>query len=283
MRRVPVLVLLCVFSGFFSCAERPQASREGETRLVVVSPALGRIVRDLDLAPLVVGRHAWDGGFPDAPSVGDQAGLDYEILRRLEPTHVLLQWGDRPLPERLTALAQREGWELGNIEILTLDEIGSAVREVASFCGDADATGRAEGLVEELAGALAENDDVRARAGRVAALYGVSPLGIAGPGSFTFEMIERLGADCVPDEGAAFIAMDPEDLRRLDPDTLVFFAPGADEQERRRLREPLERLGLRARVVFVVDEGCLLPSTSMIGAARELGDRLMGLAPLGGE
>ncbi len=169
MRRVTVLVLLCVFSGFFSCAERAAPPETGGTRLVVVSPALGRIVRDLGLAPLVVGRHAWDDGFPDAPSVGDQAGIDYERLRRLRPTHVLLQWGDRPLPERLTAMARGEGWELANVEMLTLDEIAGAVDAVAAFCGDEGSHARARGLVEELGSALAERDGVGARAGRVVA------------------------------------------------------------------------------------------------------------------
>jgi len=276
MRCALVLVLLSLISTIFSCAPQSAPQSGGETRLVVVSPALGRIVRDLGMGELVVGRHGWDGGFPDAPSVGDQSGLDYEVLRRLAPTHVLLQWGDRPLPARLVELSEREGWGLANVEMLTLDEIGVGVERVAAFCGDEETAARARELRVGLSAALAEREGVRESAGRVVALYGVSPLGIAGPGSFSYEMIERLGADCAPDEGAAFIAMDPEDLRRLDPDTVVFFAPGAGESERERLCGPLERLGLRARVVFVVDEGCLLPSTSVIGAARELGEKLAG-------
>lgn len=274
MRTPIALVLLLVFSAIFSCADHTQVETDGSVRLVVISPALGRIVRDLGMADRVVGRHAWDAGFSGVPSVGDQAAIDYEQLRRLAPTHVLLQWGDRPLPARLVEFAELEGWELANIEILTLDEIASATLAVADFCGNESARARAVELVEELRAVLAPRDGLGERAGRVVALYGVNPLGIAGPGSFTFEMIERLGADAVPDGGAAFIAMDPEDLRRLDPDTVVFFAPGADAEEQRRLIAPLERLDLRAaregRVVFVVDEDGLLPSTSVSGAATEL-------------
>jgi len=103
---------------------------------VVLSPALGRIVRDLGLEAAVVGRHGWDRGFEGVPSVGDQAAIDYERLRRVRPTHVLLQWGDRALPARLVELAEDEGWRLENIEILSLDEIGAATRRVASAIGD---------------------------------------------------------------------------------------------------------------------------------------------------
>ncbi len=284
MRRLPVLVLLCVISTIFSCADQPSSQPTGETRLVVISPALGRIVADLGVGGMVVGRHSWDRAFPEAPSVGDQASIDYEVLRRLEPTHVLLQWGDRPLPARLVSLAERESWEVANVEILSLDDIAGATRSVAAFCGDDAARARAEELVGDLSAALAPREGFGERAGRVVSLYGVSPLGIAGAGSFTHEMLERLGADSVPDTGAPFIAMDPEDLRRLDPDTVVFFAPNADGEERRELTAALERFDLRAarkkRVVFVTHADALLPSTAMVEVAWELGrafERLDGV------
>lgn len=170
--------------------------------MAVLSPALGAIVRDLGLGELVVGRHAWDRGFGDGvPPVGDQTAIDYERLRRAAPTHVLLQWGDRALPARFRELAESEGWAVENIEVLSLGEIGAAVRRVAAFCGDGAARERAEGLVGELDAALAPVEGLRERAGRVVSLYGVNPLGVAGPGSFTFEMVERLGARAAPRGG----------------------------------------------------------------------------------
>lgn len=280
MRRLLLLASALVFSTFFSCAREPSVAPPPGPRVVVLSPALGAIVRDLGLAGTVVGRHAWDTGFSGVPSIGDQTAIDYERLRRVSPTHVLLQWGDRALPPRLLELAADAGWELTDIEILTLDEISTATRAVAAAIGDAPAQARAEELVTELNAALAPNPELAAKAGRVVALYGVNPMGVAGPGSFTYEMIERLGADAVPDTGAPFIAMDPEDLRRLDPDTIVIFAPGASDEEQRAMLAPLGRLDLRAaregRVFFVVNAGALLPGTGMIGVALEVGRVLMG-------
>jgi ABC-type Fe3+-hydroxamate transport system substrate-binding protein len=116
----------------------------------------------------------------------------------------------------------------------------------------------------------------------VVSIYGIDPLGVAGPGSFTHELVERVGADAVPDEGAAFIAMDPEDLRRMDPDTVVVWAPGIEPAEERSIVDRLERLELRAvregRVVFVRSEGALLPSTGMIEVGEELGRALRDFA-----
>ena len=166
MRRVLVLASVLVFSAIFSCAREPAPSAGDGVRVVVLSPALGSIVRDLGLGALVVGRHSWDDGFSGVPSVGDQTAIDYERLRRLEPTHVLLQWGERALPARLVELADEGGWAISNIEILTLDEIAVATRAVAAAIGDDAAKQRAEELVAELDAALAPSAAVEA-AGRV--------------------------------------------------------------------------------------------------------------------
>lgn len=75
--------------------------------------------------------------------------------------------------------------------------------------------------------------------------------------------------------------MEPEDLRRLDADTVVVWSPGIGEAGREEVLASLGRLELRAaregRVVFVEDEGALLPSTTVIGAAGELREKLMGV------
>ena len=284
-RPVAVFVFLLFLSALSGCERQqtpPAASPGGElVRAVVLSPALGRIVRDLGLEDRVVGRHAWDRGFDGAPSVGDQSAIDYERLRRTNPTHVLLQWGRRELPARLVGLAQSEGWELVNIEILSYDEIAAATRRVAEVIGGAASRSRAEDLIARLDRAARPRDGLPERAGRTVSLYGIDPLGVAGPESFTHELIERIGADAIPDDGAAFISMDPEDLRRLDPDTVVVWAPGIQREEKEAIVGRLERLELRAaqerRIIFVEHEGALLPSTSMIGSSEELAEKLLAL------
>jgi ABC-type Fe3+-hydroxamate transport system substrate-binding protein len=168
-----------------------------------------------------------------------------------------------------------------NIEILNFDEIATATRRVAEVIGGDAARARAEELVERLEEAASRREGVRERAGRIVSLYGVDPLGVAGPGSFTHELVERIGADAVPDRGAAFISMDPEDLRRLAPDTVVVWAPGIGAKEKAAIIARLARLDLQSasqqRVIFIEDEGALLPSTAMIGAAQEVAQKLLGL------
>lgn len=286
MKSALVPLLLFVASAISACAREPSSPATPEApRVAVISPALGVIVRDLGLAPSVVARHAWDTAFPEVPSVGDQTAIDYERLRRVRPTHVLLQWGARPLPPRLEELAGSERWSIVNVEILTYDDIADAVSTVARAVGGDDANARAVELAAALDRAATVRPGLGDRAGSTLSLYGVSPLGVAGPGSFTSELVGRLGARPVPETGSPYVAMDPEDLRRLDPDTIVVWAPGIGEAEQADVLAPLARLGLRSaregRVVFITHPGALLPSTTMIDAAEELAAKLLALPRVG--
>ena len=81
-----------------------------------------------------------------------------------------------------------------------------------------------------------------------------------------------------------FIRMSAEDVLRLDPDSIVLFAPGA-EGERDELIGVLGRVGLRAveegRVLVVSHPHCLTPSTAMIDVADEIARGAAGWAKPG--
>lgn len=97
-------------------------------RVVALGPALSQILRQMHCAHLQVGRHASDAWCDQSLAVcGDQSGIDYEALIAVEPTHVLLQWGDRPLPDRLLLLAKERGWSVVNIPLLALNDVSGAV------------------------------------------------------------------------------------------------------------------------------------------------------------
>lgn len=248
-------------------------------RLAVLSPALAIILHDLGRDETLVGRHAFDR-FSDAsvPVVGDQHGVDYEQLLRARPTHILLERGASEPPARLLAFAEERAWQIIQLPMLTLDDIRAATRTIA---GLTDAADRAAELLDEMDSAWSGAPGLRRRAGRTLALYWTNPAGAAGPGSFHHQLLGALGVEPIPAAGSAYIIIDPEDLRRMDPDTIVLFAPAAPADSLDDMLAPLARLDLRAvrndRVVLVNHPWCQTPSTAMIEVAQELRRELEGL------
>ncbi len=248
----------------------------------MLSPALGVILRDIGGSGFAVARHGFDVALDRSlPVAGDQSGVDYETLLRVRPTHIMLEWGARELPPKLLSLANQHGWVVRSLPMLTLEEIRTATAALGGV------TGRkleAERMVARMDGAWTAIEGVPERAGRVLTLYSVRPLGAAGPGSFHVQILEALGARTVPEAGSPYIALDGEDLRRLDPDTIVLLAPGAAAERIGDLLAPLRALQLRAVVQdrVIVDRHLenQLPSTAMVGLAERLREAMLTLAPI---
>ena len=204
--------LLCIGAGCDRGASDQPAAEAGEVlRLAVLSPAVAIILRDLGLEDAIVARHAYDRDLDQSlPVAGDQAGIDDESLLRTRPTHVLLEWGPRDLPPRLESLAERRGWTVRSVRLLTLDDIRSATRELGALTGNPATQKRAEELVHRMDEAWAPRPDIAAAAGRTLALYWTDPPGAAGPGSFHQQMLESMGAQPAIKDGEPYIALDGE-------------------------------------------------------------------------
>lgn len=73
---------------------------EGEARIVSLSPALTELVFALDLGTHLVGRTGRCAksveGLAAVSCVGDLHSIDYERLQSLNPTHVLMDFGNTP-------------------------------------------------------------------------------------------------------------------------------------------------------------------------------------------
>lgn len=261
----------------------PAAPASASARIVALSPALAVTLRDLGLADRIVGRHAYDMVLAKSvPVCGDQAGIDYEAMLSVHPTHVLIEWGSRPLPERLTELAARHSWQLRTFTLLTLDQVESGADELGgSLLAPGERTGRDRAL-SRLRASLAHRNEY-ARAGRVLMLLSTSPVsGALGPGSFHHQVLERLGGVPALDHGSPYMELDAEDVLRRAPDAIVLIQPRAPDAPRgagdwRDLEKrlgPLARLDFPAvrgrRVVLIDDPLALLPATSLAVFADEL-------------
>ncbi len=259
-----------------ACGRRPPSSApSGQPRIAVLSPALAVTLRDLGLESQIVARHGYDMILPKSlPVVGDQAGIDYEALLRADPTHVLLEWGSRDLPPRLTQLARERGWEVRNYPLLTLDDIRAAVRNLPRDLNSPPASARADELRARMDQAWKRRPGLRARAGRTLLLYSIDPPAAAGPGSFHAQLLEAIGGEPAIAEGAPYITLDAEDIRRMNPDSIVLILPGAEPLAPKERLGRLGTLDLRAvndgRVLILNDPLGQTPSTAMIALADDL-------------
>lgn len=286
---------------------RPASAASGDVaapRVVALSPALAVTLRDLGAAGQIVGRHGHDLVLdPAIPVCGDQAGIDYEALLRARPTHVLLEWGARPLPQRLRRLARQQGWHVRSFAQLTLDDIEETTAALYELMAPSQTEGgavpawSATPIAHAFAEAWRPRPGALADAGRILLLAGVDPVGVLGPGSFHHQILVRMGATPAIVEGSPWMELDTEDVLQLAPDGLVLIQPRparteptADppqwDQVRARLG-PLAQLdipAIRVRRVAVIDDPlALTPSTAMLSLTAQLRQILQAWAEGSGE
>lgn len=295
-RLIACLVSLLLISA---CSRSPAPPTtpptDGRARVVALSPAIASIMRDLDQTRLIVGRHAHDAwSDPALPACGDQvAGIDYEQILRVRPTHVFLQMASAP--EKLVRMGRERGFVVKNYTILSLDEIRLATRELWNWGGrpgDPGDYGMERAPLEDRMDAAWSRDPEidAAKVGRVLLLAQVDPAGALGPGSWHHDILRRLGATPAIVEGSVFITMDAEDVLRLAPDAIILFAPRApgtpappQHPDAAGVIAMLGALGelripaiTNAKAALIDDPSCHLPSTAMIGVAEEMRRILRG-------
>ncbi|GAB4384195.1 MAG: hypothetical protein Kow0022_06040 [Phycisphaerales bacterium] len=284
MRLLAFFVSLAIL---FGCSHRspPTQPDDGQQRLVVLSPAVAVVLRDLGVGDRIVGRHNYDIVFPDLPACGQQGAIDYERLLAVHPTDILIQWGSQPLPERLQVLADRNSWRIHRYELVTLDDIEQAIAELQRLYAP-DRPG--EPLEASFERALRRRDGLE-RVGRVLLLGAVDPPTVLGPGSFHAQVLERIGATPAITSGGLWIELGLEDVLTIAPDAIVLVQPrpgGAGVQalgpDAVPLLGSLARLRLaaidRGRVAVLDGELYHTPSTAMAPFAEDLARVLQGWA-----
>ncbi len=283
-RSLTILFAALLTLALAACDRAPSnAAPSSDVRIAPLSPAIAVILRDLDCADRIVGRHAFDMMLDKSlPVVGDQTGVDYESLARTNPTHILLDWGSRELPPRLLELAAERHWIVRDYRMLTLDDIRRATLAIAEDINIPGAPDRAAELVMDMDRAWTTRPAIAHNVGRALILFSPDGNGAAGPGSFHAELIHALGARNAVESGAPFVMLDAEDVRRLDPDSILIFQPDADPARWKELLGALARADLRAvaegRVAVVAHPLGLTPSTAMIDVADEI-ERLASTWP----
>lgn len=271
-------LLILIVAG---CGERPPPVNAPEgPRVVSLSPAASIMLRDAGLELSIVGRHGWDAVLDQSlPVAGDQTGLDYERLIGLNPTHVVIEWGERELPERLVSLASARGFELVSIDTLTLEDIAASDQAIRSSLG-IERRNPAQPLFDA-------PREPREGWGTVMLVVAASPnVDCLGPGSAHHELLVRAGFSAAIADGAPWVTMSLEDAIRINPSCIVLVQPGGpgDTIALPDRLGPLADTSITAvtlgRVVLIDEPTALIPSTNLAAFAQQLREKLDGLGPL---
>lgn len=289
-----ILALLALLPLLAACdpPPRPTQNTSAEPRIAVLSPALAASLMDLGLDRFVVGRHAWDLALsPQLPVVGDTVGggVDYENLLRTNPTHVVVQLGASPAPQRLLDLAAQYRWTLLRLEPLSWSEVLDAAGQMARSVGH-EAPARLEEIRARADRILATRPQ-RAGVGPILLLASLSPPSALGPRSVHHDLLCLLGATPAITTGAPYQTLDAEDLRTLSPAAIVIFAPRARNAAPAQLSSAqlIELLGpsfpkdvpaiIHRRLALLDDPLALLPATTLLDTAQQLADQIDRWAP----
>lgn len=272
--------------GLCGCEKAVPVPAAPTGRIVSLSPAVSVILKDLGLAPGVVGRHSFEMVLNESlPVCGDQSGIDLERLIAVKPDCVIVQWGTRELPPRLTGQASADGWVLHDAKLLTLADIRREVGEIALVvkkAGGPDVSVKVEELQRAMDGAWAQRGDGFASCGRILLLADTVPPSALGPGSFHFQLLEGVGGIPAIVSGNAFQELTIEDVLAIAPDGIILIMPRsprtpAEERAGGDAMGGLGRLGTldipavkNGRVAILDDPLAHTPSTAMIGLADEM-------------
>lgn len=199
----------------------PGARPASGMRVVSIAPSTTEAVCALGARGELVGRSRFCDFPPDVtslPEVGGFADPSVEAIVALRPT--LVVGAPSPASTHVTEAVRPLGAETLFHPTDSLADIASLLRALGARLGR---SARAEELVASIEGDRARV--TRAVAGRprprVAFVFDVAPLVLAGPGSYADELLRAAGADNALTAGQAYATLGPEQLLALDPDVLL--------------------------------------------------------------
>lgn len=214
------------------------------------------------------------------PRVGDYQSIDWERLRLVRPTLLIVQMAPQRVPAGMRQRAEAIGARLLNIQIERLADVSQAIRTLGDAVGRPD---RAQALADRLAARLNSLRTRTAGLRRVPALLVVSDdgLSVVGPHTFLDDLLEIAGGANVAGHLAArYPSIDREMLLSLRPEAVIQLLPAASPavvEQARRNWNSLPTLSA-GRVHILTDWYLLLPGSHVADVATKFAEILHGEA-----
>ncbi|MGI9014668.1 MAG: ABC transporter substrate-binding protein [Phycisphaerales bacterium] len=282
------LVLVSLGCVLWGCSESPSSPKNSvhepsdshprpdlHHRIVSLSPAITRGLVDLGLESCIVGRSAYCTAVDDAiPVIGDLHTVGFEILVRVDPTHVLLQQTASASSD-LMQLAEEHEWSVTAWPLSSIDEIAAMVRSARQLFSDVDdVESRADAWLNRLDDLTRQTDRHNSYAGRVLLASRGEPVLAFGAGTYLEDLLKMMGAQNAIDD-AGWISLSLEDVAQINPDAIIIIS----EVHVDVVNEILYTIDTRARknrrIAALVDTDINLPSTSVLNVADALHTILM--------
>jgi iron complex transport system substrate-binding protein len=197
------------------------SARAEGVRVATLAPSLTEIVLGLGQGDRLVGVSRYDDAaeVKALPHLGGVMDPSPEAILAVKPTVVVAQ----PNPANTEVLARLQALHVTvlQVQLGTLAQVEQAERDIAAALGVPE---KGAALVAGLEKALA---DAKARAAgrarpRVLVVYGWEPLVVAGPGSFTDELVRAAGGDnAAASAKSAFAAYSVEAAAAAKPDVVL--------------------------------------------------------------
>jgi iron complex transport system substrate-binding protein len=279
-----LVACLVALSGCDQASDKAKETREARAeersespvaRVVSLSPSTTEAMHAVGAGALLVGRSSFcdhPAEVTGLPSVGGYADPNVEAILALEPTLVIGEQGPAgPALER----------RLHGHHIATFFPRSDSSEDVAALLVELGKRFDRKAQAEKVAGAMrARIERIRRWAAekespRVVVLFELSPLYVAGPGSFPDQLIRLAHAENVVSEGGKWPTIDVERLLTLDADVIVDARVMDPGSEARPLAEAPGFAQLRA-----VGEGRVrkLESDAALRPGPRLGEGLAALA-----
>jgi ABC-type Fe3+-hydroxamate transport system substrate-binding protein len=199
---------------------------------------------------------------------------------------VFVQWGKQDLPARLLELGKTNGWIVENFDILSIDEIDRAQQRLAQLLTPTTPLTPKQLTSARIQQVRDAHPSLSTRGTVLLIASAGSTFGILGPASCHAQVLERLGIQPAIPTGGAWLNMDAEDVRALNPSGIILIQPRAwGSADVTRTPEHIssviqEQLGALIRInvpavkdgrVGVIDDPLsLIPSTSMAVFAEDV-------------
>jgi iron complex transport system substrate-binding protein len=212
--------LLALIAASLSACSRAPA--QGKTlRVVSISPNTTETMFAIGAGDLVVGRSRYCDIPAEAqklPTVGGYSDPNVEAIVALSPSLVIGARG--PAGPTLMDNLHAHGIDTFFPETETLAAIKSMITGLGKRVDRVGGAARVVGEIESKQNALHTKLQGKPRV-RVLFAFDISPLIVAGPESFTDEVLREAGAENVVTKGGAYPTIGLEHLLTLDPDVLL--------------------------------------------------------------